>query len=1080
MILKKKSFWQGLTGVFTLSLAVSISVGQILEANKAAVDSAFGTQSTLLVSESGEGLYTAFTPNDKYVNKDASGKITSYNTKNFLKDQIQLGRRSGYEGSVLLKNKNNTLPLASQASVTLLGKRSHTPVLGSGQGVDSVGQIITFERALSGTSTDFAHDFVKPSRGDGPDYSKMDNFDFKDLNIDGRTDGAGANFKLNQAMIDRYAELLATDAYKCGYNDRPQGYQPKEVPAADISGVSLTGYKDAAIVVLSRPSSESSDYARPSEGQTCVLGLTEEEKGIINYATDNFNKVVVLINTNSPMEIQELEDNDKIGAILWVGHPGNYGFLGVADILCGRVSPSGGLADIYARYAMSTPAAVNFGSYTFTNPSGKDATADNHGITRNNSNHYVIEAEGIYTGYRYYETRYYDAVMNKGNASGSSGIYGSKNNTWNYAEEVTYPFGYGLSYTNFEFTIVDSKLEHKSHEMYTNFRVKVKNTGNVAGATPVQIYGQAPYEHTNNKNQLQKPAVQLLEFGKTKVIEPNKEEIVEVEVDWQNIASYDQNYENADGSKGSYILDKGDYLFTVANGSHEAVNNFLAKKGATGADAIGNANLVVVENYRPSSGKDVDGDTFGYSKSGKKIKNQIEYSDWNYYNSDTKVTYLSRNDWVGTYPVEYKDLTAPDSMLDDLNGKYYTLKTDQDTSEVKWGDSTITLNFFDLAKMPFDDERWTQILDKMTLQDAITMAAYGGNTFAAANSVGFSGGKLTENTGNGIQTYLPSSSLLDDKCPWKVTDTDNNHNMSLKVFGSAVLMASSFSHDMLFAMGTFIGEEAILVGLPILWGPGGNTHRSPFNGRTGEYYSEDPVLTGVGCMEFAVGARDRGLIAAPKHYAFNDQETNRNGVAPFLTEQRARETELRAFQIAFEATSYDRKRNTDTGMLGMMTSFSKIGAVECTCSVGLVNNIAVGEWNFHGYTVTDINDDFDLFDGIVMGGCTGYDNRMIGNPSWDVLTADNSRIKNSGETVNLERYAKDKDLQLALKESCHRTLYTFCQSVLMNQYNATTRIVDQLTSWRVLYITLTSVSAALTGISAVLALVLSFLKKEAN
>ena len=1079
MILKKKSFWQGLTGVFTLSLAVSISVGQILEANKAAVDSMFGTQSTLLVSEDGDGLYTAFTPNDKYVNKDASGKITSYNTKNFLKDQIQLGRRSGYEGSVLLKN-NHTLPLAKDSNVTLLGKRSHMPVLGSGQGVDSVGQIITLERALSGTSTDFAHDLVKPSRGDAPDYSKMDNFAFKDLNLPGRNDGAGASFKLNQAMIDKYDELLATNDYKCGYNDRPQNYQPNEVPSSQLADVTLTGYKDAGILVLSRPSSESSDYARPSEGKSSILGLTEAERSMVDYACNNFEKVVVLINTNSPMEIQELQDNEKIGAILWVGHPGNYGFLGVADILCGRVSPSGSLADIYARYAMSSPAAVNFGSYTFTNPSGNDATADNHGITRSNSNHYVIEAEGIYTGYRYYETRYYDCVTQKGNAQGASGLYGSKNNTWNYADEVTYPFGFGLSYTNFEFSIIDTKTETKGHEIYTNFKVRVKNTGSVAGATPVQIYGQAPYTHTNNLHQLQKPAIQLLEFGKTNVIEPNKEEVVEVEVDWQNIASYDQNYRNSDGSKGSYILDKGDYYFTVAKGSHEAVNNILAKQNISGADKAGNADLVYVKNYSPFGGVEVDGTTFGFSKSGTKIQNQIEYSDWNYYNSETKVTYLSRNDWVSTYPIEYKDLTAPDSMLDHLNGKYYTLKKDQDVSEVKWGDTSVDINFFELAKMPYNDERYTKLLNKMTLQDAITMAAYGGNTFAAAESIGFSGGKLTENTGNGIQTYLPSSSLLDDKCPWKVTTEDNNHNMSLKVFGSAVLMASSFSHEMLFEMGTFIGEEAILVGLPILWGPGGNTHRSAFNGRTGEYYSEDPVLTGVGCMEFAVGARDKGLIAAPKHYAFNDQETNRNGVAPFLTEQRARETELRAFQIAFEATPYDRKRGTDTGMLGMMTSFSKIGAVECTCSVGLVRNIAVGEWNFHGYTVTDINDDFDLFDGIVMGGCTGYDNRMIGNPSWDVLTADNSRIKNSGETINLERYSNDKDLQLAIKESCHRTLYTFCQSVLMNQYNASTRIVEQLTSWRVMYITLISVSGSLLGISAVLAVILNFLKKEAN
>ncbi|MBP5693927.1 MAG: glycoside hydrolase family 3 C-terminal domain-containing protein, partial [Bacilli bacterium] len=875
MSFKKKSLWQGLTGVFSLAAVLSVATGQILEANKATIDSALGTQSTVLVSEDGEGLYKAFQPNEKFLNRDESGEIESYNTKEFLKEQIQLGRRSGYEGSVLLKNEENTLPLAKESKVTLLGVRSHKPCLGSGQGVDANGQMVSFERALSGTVTDFSTEVAK---GNG---LGLDNFEFSELNLPGRTDGAGAGFDINPDMVAKYTQLN-----KGGYNDRPGA--SVEVAISEIESIPLTGYKDAAIVVIGRGSSESSDYGRPTETNPGNLALTDNERDLLSYATTNFTKVIVLINTNSPMEIQEIADNEHIQSILWIGHLGCFGSLGVADILCGRVSPSGGLADIYSAYGMSSPASVNFGNYQFANATGL--------VTRSNSNKYCVEAEGIYTGYRYYETRYYDVVKDKGNAKGDSGKYASGQD-WEYAKEVTYPFGFGLSYTTFKFDIVSAQTEIKPHERYTKFNVRVTNTGNKPGATPVQIYGKAPYTHSDDLNQLQKPAVQLLEFGKTPVIQPGASTQVEVEVDWQNIASYDSNFANSDGSKGTYILDAGEYLFTVANGSHDAVNNFLAKEGHAPSelDGPGNKDLVYSESLAQ-----FDSNTFGYSKANVKIQNQIPYADYNYYLAEDEepvVTYLSRNDWVGTYPEEYTVLNIPEALVDDLNGKYYTVKTDQDTSDILWGQTQSPLMFYDLAKQSYDDPRWDELLEKMSMEDAITMAAYGGNTFAAARSVGFQGGKLTENTGNGIQSYTPQNNLLSEDCPWRVTNEDKNGAMSLKVFGSAVLMASSFSHEFLYAMGEFLGEEAILVGLPIIWGPGGNTHRCPYNGRTGEYYSEDPVLTGVACMEYAVGGRDKGLITSPKHYAFNDQETNRNGIAPFMTEQRARETELRAFQI---------------------------------------------------------------------------------------------------------------------------------------------------------------------------------------
>ena len=875
---------------------------------------------------------------------------------------------------------------------------------------------------------------------------------------------------------------MTASNYKCTYNDKPTDYCNakktigKEIPVSEISSVSLNGYKDAAIVVLGRPSSENSDFTRPAEGQKGPLAISDAEREVLEYAKQNFNKIIVILNTNSPMEIKELQDDNKIGAILWVGHPGNYGTLGIADILCGRVSPSGGLADIYVTDNMSAPAMMNFGNYTFTN--GNDIRKDGG---RGSSTKYVIEAEGMYTGYRYYETRYNDIVLGQGNANSTKGKTGSYSGNWNYSEEVVYSFGYGLSYTNFTFAIQSAKKEQKAHEKYTTFEIKVTNVGNTAGSTPVQIYAQAPY----TVGGIEKSAVQLVEFGKTEVIAPNSSTTVKVEVDWQNLASYDMNYDNGDGTKGTYILDAGDYMFTVANGAHEALNNILAKQGKTTADGMdknGNASLVYVESY--NNGK-VDASTFGYAKHGTKIRNQIPYSDWNYYEPG-KVTYLSRADWTGTYPIEYLDMTVPTAMIDDIKGKYYTTKTNEDTSDIIWGQAS-DLNFYDLAKADYNDPRWEEVINKMTLEDAITMAAYGGNTFAAAESVGFKFGKYTENTGNGVQAYTPANTPngldKDIYCPWRIQEGDNNGNMSFKVFGSAPLVASSFSHELMYEMGEHMGQQAVIVGVPILWGPGGNTHRHAYNGRSGEYYSEDPVLTGVGCMEFAVGARDNGLIASPKHYAFNDQETNRVGVAPFLTEQRAREVELRAFQIAFEATKYDRERDTDTGMLGMMVSFSKVGAVECTASVGMINGIAVGEWDFHGYCVTDISDDGDLFDCIVMAGCTGYDNRMVSNPSWETLSSNTGRMKitNYGVPVTVDHYKGDRDLQLALKESVHRTLWTFCQSNMMNSTNSSSITVPLMTWWRATYISMIIISAVICAGSAAMYVVSTIKsKKEEN
>jgi len=275
-----------------------------------------------------------------------------------------------------------------------------------------------------------------------------------------------------------------------------------------------------------------------------------------------------------------------------------------------------------------------------------------------------------------------------------------------------------------------------------------------------------------------------------------------------------------------------------------------------------------------------------------------------------------------------------------------------------------------------------------------------------------------------------------------------------------------------------VGEESLFSGIPILWGPGLNTHRHAYNGRNGEYYSEDPILSGVTAMEFAVGALKYGLIAAPKHYAFNDQETNRSGVAPYMTEQRAREVELRAYQYAFEATKYDTPE-FNQGMRGLMVSFSKIGPVECTASVGLMTNILAKEWGFRGYAVTDIYDDMDIYGAVLTSGTTCYDTRGMSG-FYTNTTLDGGRFDNQvdGSVINAHVFDGDANAQNAIKASVHKILFAMSQSNLMNRYDSSTRVVKLPTSWRTAYQAAEIVTGVLLAGFTVLYLIAKFRKKE--
>ena len=1022
---------RGLTFVFSSALLFGIATGLTLEANKDAIDSYFGTHSTKLVQKGDGELFKAFTPDEKYLTSD--GKA---DTSKIVKAHEDLAVQIQGEGTVLLKNNlkdgKAALPLATSSEnklkVSLFGVRSSSTITGAFIGHRAAGnnQTVHFDEALAEEGFD-----VNPTLNEAYE-------NYIATKQTGRVPLLGENDFPYMGMYGMMAGLKTFETLEASVDDLKA--QNENVLQ------SIDEYNKVGVVVLGRAASEGVDWVKnpaqmnPAEDITNPMQLTAKEKAILALAKEKCDKVVVIINAVNPMEIDDLKKDDGVDAILWMGIGANYAPKAVAQILTGKITPSGHLSDTYASSSLSAPAMMNYGDYAYGN---EDATVFKK-RAKGSGNKYIVEAEGIYTGYHYYETRYADYVTNSGNARSSKGS--SFEGAWEYSKEVTYPFGYGLSYTTFEQTIVGApKVSHKGHDFTMTFKVKVTNTGNVKGKDAVQIYGQAPYIAGG----VEKSAIQLLAFDKTEELEPGESQTLEIKVDMQNIASWDSK---AKDGKGSYILDAGDYYFAVGNGAHEALNNIFAKKGVTpNADNKMTEAGVSSKAYKYTYNVDTrDEDTFNISKSGVQVKNSLQEADPNHY-EEGKMTNLSRNDWDGTFPKEYKGFIATDAMIKLINGGTYDVVTDGDTSSILFGQEG-DLSYLNLKGAPYNWEDWDKLLNQLDLTEAMSFILHGNRDYLPMNSVGFIGGKFTENGPNGVGDRafktLSANEYGDQKPAWAVAADDPNAKYQMTIFPSAPVMAATFNPRLAYAQGEMMGNDALFVGLPILWGPSMNTHRNGYNGRNLEYYSEDPILTGNMGMEYSVGALSKGLIAAPKHFAFNDQETNRSGVSPYMTEQKARELELRAFQIAFEASKYDTDEK-DVGLLGVMTSFSKIGPTEVTCSKGLLTDILRGEWGYRGYIVSDLEDDTDYFAQALYAGIT----------SWDSTTT-LEKIGVSADTIK-----NDPVLLNKVKDAVHCDLWVLTQSNYMNMVNANTEMVKNMTWWRATYISVIAASAALAALS---------------
>ena len=1028
---KSTRIWRGLTLVFALILAVSMVGGNILETYRTSVDAFFNTRSQVVVTtKSADG-------------EDAWNFVSNYKTaKEAFEGLKEFAIRESQETVALLKNEG-ALPIARDAKITLLGVRSYAPVYGSSGGSITDGNAtVTITQCFQDRGFQ-----LNPSTLAA--YEKF----FSDKEWTKPRFGGG--------IIPEYAEI--TD-----YTN-PHEFTMDEVLA--LNGdfrKDYADYADAAIVVVGRPGSEGSAYYAGAEGlaegvstQTGnILGLSGNEAALIEEAKANFDKVIVLINAVNPMEIGSLKNDPDIDAILWIGFPGAYGFYGVADVLNGTVSPSAHLGDTMVANTAVDPAMQSAGNIPWANAG--DFASDQ------NVNSYLIEAEGIYTGYRYYETRYADIVLGNGGETASAGTYAAPDGTvaavdgeWKYDEQVVYPFGFGLSYTAFEQTLdsVTVAADKKTAEA----TVTVKNTGDAAGKSVIELYASVPYTDYDRENGVEKAAIQLMNYEKTKTLNPGESQTITLNVDMSLLASYD-----AFGA-GTFIVDPGTYYFALGDSAHDALNNVLAAQGKTVADGM-TADGDAAKTYVWDWDGEVDAETFSIAKTGEKIVNQLTEGDYamdlNYFKPGT-VTYLSRSDWDGTFPQRYEGLTADGRLAELLSSDLYQIKTGENVSDIVFGDTASTLTINDLKGADYDDPRWEELVSKTTVEEFLNFASSAFHNIAAIPSVGFNQSGCDDGPGGSDSHYLNEGSYQGE-----AYGDAENYNSGTRVAPSPTNLAYSWNKELQYENGEIIlGESTLVLSLPIMIGPGMNIHRNAYNGRAVEYYSEDPILSGYTGSAVVQGAQSKGTLVNIKHAAFNDQEINRSGIAVFMSEQKARELELRNLQQAFEGSGKPASFASDAskddsytmGALGVMTAYNRIGAVAPSANVGVIRNIMMNEWGFHGYNVTDF---------------TGVSLRAMPKESIMNGTTAFCGFGASVDYWNAEALSGDRQMLLAIKEDMHNILYSLANSAALNGVNETTHTEEVQTWWRTLYQTGTYCSAALAGVSCLLAVISKFTKNK--
>jgi len=941
-LLKNTSLLRGLAAVMAVLLALT-AVGYTIATSNIAVgmvDSFFGVDRTIYNdwTETVDGYTIPGAVNGYSYKRGVSYATTFPNAAAYASALKAHAIKQGEEGFALLKNDNNALPLAAGANVALFGWNAYNMPSGHTGGPAGNTDHITLFDAMT------ANGFKLNATVTADDFSE----------IGETTDSRGRTVRSDVAAMKS-----ASDNYTV-----PELW--KENAAWNINKNNTT-----AIIVLGRGGGEGANYF-PDRATNAAdpLALSENEQAMIKYAKEHCSKVVVLIATANAMEIAPIAKGGalEVDAIGFIGIPNDYQYQGVANVLAGKVNATGALTDTFAVDNSFNPAVINMGEQKYADLDTINNFADplQRDTTRYNANNYIVEAEGIYVGYKYYESRYFDSIANPSfNAKdpvGSTKI----GQPWDYKNEVVYTFGHGLSYTPYTQELKDVKINLSENGRITA-TVDVTNKGTKDDTFLVQLYVNKPYTKYDIEHKVEKSAVDFLTSGKI-TVKAGATSSLELSVPARYLASWDST---ALGGAGTYVLDEGNYYFTAAAGAHEAANSFLKAQGFT-TDGTTAENAVVVWDELEK----FDDKTFSVSN-GVEVRNQMKNSDINYFLGDGTVTYLSRSDYKATFPKNYTNLVNASGIpceepfkisgakrenewLIELVNAQYVLK---EAPEAQWANinGVLPANVGEGKQFPtvwayimnvattnpeafnnIKSAEWQAVAKALRLDVAIASVGGGGHAAREFPGIGNPGSAQSESVLGYSQTlYL---------------DEERTTSMKLNV-ASNTMLAISFNPELAYEWGRIEGEGGLWLqktaspreystNAVTVWGGGLNQHRTPYNGRNSEYMSEDPMLTNIIGEAQYRGSGEMGAINGPKHMGFNDQEKNRQGNACYMTEQKVRETDTRCYEGAMRAH--------EGGATGVMMSFARIGATNATNSYGYLHNIIRGEWGFTGIVSTDM------------------------------------------------------------------------------------------------------------------------------
>ena len=945
--------------------------------------------------------------------------------------------KTAEESMTLLLNEDKALPLAEGSKVTLLGCSTVNEFLARKS-------VSKFDSVYTGWAT-----------GGYAEYQPTLRY----------VDAMKAVYDVNQAVIDAYSANTETypgngvqegdAAAKASKAEAAMGAEVSglytqpidaEAPASfyDDNGLTQTfsEYSDAAIVLLTRYGGEDNDLGEENGvGGISELALQPNEVELVKMvgrlkAAGTFKKVIYLINTANQIEIGSLPADGGADAIMWIGGPGFAGMKGVTNVLTGKVSPSGHLVDTIAANSLSAPACENATERTGI-WANEDEILDYVGFTgdeshysgKRNYNAYVVYAEDIYTGYKYYETRYEDCILGQGNANGDKGVFAGSG-SWSYNDEISYPFGYGLSYTTFDQTL-DGVAFDESSDKYT-VSVTVTNTGDVAAPSVVQVYAQTPYGDYEKKNAIEKSAIQLVGFGRTKTLESGAKETVKIEVERYHLASYDSK------GVGGYILSAGDYYLSVGDDAHDALNNVLAAKGATGMTSVtGEAAAGDASKTYKWNLQSMDSSSYKQSRVNPetRVTNLFQESDLNYWYDDV-VTYLSRSDWEGTWPKRYKDvsLTCTQEMMDQLKGIYTKPENAPSVSDFKTGqDNGLTLIM--MRDVELDDPAWNDYLDQFTLEQLTYLLN--------------AGTEAIEELGIPAATQVDDGTTIGGSLLAVSGGDKNNKTASSPISWPCEQNTSAtFDAERATERGRIMGLEAFFTGDNEVWYGGSNMHRTQFCGRNMQYYSEDPVIGYYAGLHEATGMQSVGTIYCGKHFAGNNQEYCRESASCFYTEQGFREGELKCFEGAV----------AEGGALSIMGGFNRTGLRYCNYYYNLQTGILRNEWGFKGHVTTD-----------AVAGSLFKQNWGLNLAAGTDYFCFNAMLSSFGDNIDavegITTLVKDGDgyIMQCLRQAVKRSCYTWLHTWSINGLSDNTKI-EKITPW---WQTALNGATAVFGIGAV-------------